>query len=276
MKRILSIFAIALSCLFLTGCFKQIDTGNVGVQRTLGDVKPEELGPGVYNTFFKTIDEFTTKEVFVSLNDLKPKAADNLTMEDVDIDVYYKVDPTKVADLTIKYQGDVARIASSDVLTVGEGRVSREAREVIYKAVGSMEATTMHTKRDELGEKVRSLLQEALDKTDKGAFQVTNINVKSLVTDRNIEASIRDRAKVDQEIQAKLKQKELAKAEAERRIIEAEGEAKANNIISASISPALKEIRLAEIQRETALAIASKAGNTVLMGGHASPLVNLK
>ena len=56
----------------------------------------------------------------------------------------------------------------------------------------------------------------------------------------------------------------------------ARGQADANQIISASLTPALKEIRLAELQRDTALAIAGKAGNTVLMGGNASVMVNAK
>ena len=53
------------------------------------------------------------------------------------------------------------------------------------------------------------------------------------------------------------------------------GQARANQILSASLTPALKEIKLAELQRDTALAIASKQGNTVLLGGGAQPLVNV-
>ena len=68
---------------------------------------------------------------------------------------------------------------------------------------------------------------------------------------------------------------ELAKAEAERLIVQAQGEARANEIISASLTPSLKEIKLAELQRDTALALASKPGNTVLLGGGGTPLVNV-
>ena len=69
---------------------------------------------------------------------------------------------------------------------------------------------------------------------------------------------------------------ELAKAEAERLVVQAEGEAKANRIVSESLTPALKEIKLAELQRDAAVAIAGKAGNTVLLGGGATPLVSVK
>jgi len=35
------------------------------------------------------VDEITTKEASFQLNDMTPKSRGNLTMKDVDIDVYY-------------------------------------------------------------------------------------------------------------------------------------------------------------------------------------------
>lgn len=263
----------------LAGC-TQIDTGNIGVERTLGKVSAEALPPGIYLTVFKTVDEFTAKEIGFQLNDMTPKSRDNLTMKDVDIDVYFKVMPTAIPGLFTKYQGDVVR--HGDVvqngtkdLVIAYSRVSREAREAVYKAVAEMEATTMHTKRADLSERVRAGLQQELDANDKGAFVVTAVNVRNLLTDPAIEAAIRQRAETDQAIERKRKEVELAKAEAERLVVEAEGQARANQIISASLTPALKEIKLAELQRDAALAIAGKAGNTVLLGGGAQPLVNV-
>lgn len=276
-KYLRSLGIIALAAMF-SAC-TQIDTGNVGVERTLGNVGKDALPPGVYFTLFKTVDEFTAKEVSFQLNDMTPKSRDNLTMKDVDIDIYFKVMPASIPGLYTKYQGDVVKHkqvvkdGTSDFV-MAYNRVSREARESVYKSVALLDATTMHTKRAELAEMVRATLQAELDANDKGAFLITAVNVRNLLTDPAIEAAIRQRAETDQAIQKKLKEVELARAEAERLIVQAEGEAKANRIISESLTPALKEIRLAEIQRDTALAIANKAGNTVLMG-HATPLVNV-
>jgi prohibitin 1 len=262
----------------LAGC-TQIDTGNVGVERTLGKVSAEALPPGIYLTVFKTVDEFTAKEIGFQLADMTPKSRDNLTMKDVDIDIYFKVMPAAIPGLFTKYQGDVVRHADvvrdgSKDLVIAYSRVSREAREAVYKAVADMDATTMHTKRAELSERVRAGLQKELDTNDKGAFVITAVNVRNLLTDPAIEAAIRQRAETDQAIERKRKEVELAKAEAERLIVEAEGQARANQIISASLTPALKEIKLAELQRDAALAIAGKAGNTVLLGG-GQPLVSV-
>ena len=215
---------LALTAL-LAGC-TQIDTGNVGVERTLGKVSNDALPPGIYLTLFKSVDEFTAKEVGFQLSDMTPKSRDNLTMKDVDIDVYFKVMPTAIPGLFTKYQGDVVRHADvvrdgSKDLVIAYGRVSREAREAVYKAVAEMDATTMHTKRAELSERVRAGLQKELDTNDKGAFVVTAVNVRNLLTDPAIEAAIRQRAETDQAIERKRKEIELAKAEAERLVVEA-------------------------------------------------------
>lgn len=279
MKTIRTLVLVLLA--WLIAACSQIDTGNVGVERTLGKVSPEALPPGVYFTMFKTVDEFTAKEVSFSLNDLTPKSRDNLTMKDVDIDIYYKITPSVIPGLFTKYQGDlvqhkqVVQDGTGD-LVVAYSRVSREAREAVYKAIAQLDATTMHTKRSELAEMVRAGLQRELDANDKGAFTVTAVNVRNLLTDPAIEAAIRQRAETDQAIEKKRKEVELAKAEAERLVVQAEGEAKANRIVSESLTPALKEIKLAELQRDAAVAIAGKAGNTVLLGGGATPLVSVK
>lgn len=279
MNLIRTLFLLAAAALL--GACSQIDTGNVGVERTLGKVNSDALPPGVYFTLFKTVDEFTAKEVSFALENLTPKSRDNLTMKDVDIDVYYKVTPAAIPGLFIKYQGDVVqhkqvvKDGTSD-LVVAYGRVLREAREAVYKSIAGMDATTMHTKRTELAESVRKTLQAELDATDKGAFTVTAVNVRNLLTDPAIEAAIRQRAETDQAIEKKRKEVELAKAEAERLVVEAKGQAEANDIISRSLTPSLERIKLAELQRDAAVAIAGKAGNTVLLGGGAQPLVAVK
>lgn len=275
MKRI-----VLPSLIMLLSACSQIDTGNIGVERTLGKVSTEALPPGVYFTLFKSVDEFTAKEVSFGLNDMTPKSRDNLTMKDVDIDVYYKTTPATIPSLYVKYQGDVVRHedivkgGTSD-LVIAFSRVSREAREAVYKAVAQFDATTMHTKRTELAETIRSGLQHELDANDKGAFIVTAVNVRNLLTDPAIEAAIRQRAETDQAIEKKRKEVELAKAEADRLIVQAEGEAKANRIVAESITPQLVRLREIEANRDAAIAIAGKAGNTVLLAPGATPLVQV-
>lgn len=273
MKILFALFVAA----FMAGC-SQIDSGNVGVERTLGKVSEQALPPGIYMTVFKSVDEFTTKEISFQLQDMNPKSKDNLTMQDVDVDIYFKVAPEAVPKLFTKYQGDVMRHnqivkdGTSD-LVVGFNRVLRESRESVYNSIAAFDATTMHTKRTDLAETIRTTLQKELDANDKGAFIVTAVNVRNLVTDKNIEAAIRSKAETDQKIAQAMKEVELARAEAEKKRVAAEGDARANRILAESITPQLLRLREIEAQQ----AIATKNGNTtILLPTGAQPLVQVK
>jgi regulator of protease activity HflC (stomatin/prohibitin superfamily) len=259
----LAVLALAFAA---TAC-TQIDTGNVGVRKSLGKIDTAELAPGIHWTF-ATVDEFTTKEVPLPIRDLKPKAADNLTMQDVDVDIYIQPNPANVAETVAKYQGDVARLESGGSIA-GWNKISREARESVTSAIAEFPATTMHTKRAEVAARIQEILQGELDKTDKGSWTVTSANVVTLTTDSAIEKSIQANAAMDQEIARANKEKALAIAQAERREEEAKGQAKANYIVSASLTPQL--IRLKEIEAQAAFA--KQGTHTILMGGTGSASV---
>lgn len=268
MKKIFLLLTLALATL-LSGC-SQIDSGNVGVVTSFGKVNPEELPQGVHMTWFAGVDEFTAKEVPMQLNDLKPKAADNLTISDLDVDIYFQPTPGKIAETVLKYKGDTTRYEGDYV--AGFNKLSREARESIYSAVATFPATTMHTKRTELAAEIQKRLQAELERTDPGVWSITSVNVRNLLTDPGIEQSIRAAAETDQAIARANKEKQLAIAEAEKMREIARGQADANDIVAKSLTPNL--IRLKEIEAQAAFA---KSGtHTVLMGGSATPLINVK
>ena len=265
--------ALLFPVLALLGGCTQIDTGNVGVESSLGQFKDTEMPAGVYFTLFKTVHEISVKENAVSLENLTPKSKDNLTMKDFDVDVYYRIDPSKAADLMIKYAGDVAKPAQGDGLLVGYSLMVRQSREAAYKASALFGASEMHTKRGEIAAAMQELLQKALDgDAGKGMFVVTNVIIRNIVTDPALEASIQDAGKAQFRIKEKEQQIILAKQEAERRRVEAEGEAKANHIIAESLTAPL--IKLREI--EATAKFASQGTHTVLLGGGATPLVNVQ
>lgn len=288
--KMLRLFSVACLALLLSTIFSgctRVDTGNVGVEKTIGKINPQELPAGLYFTMFKTVDEITTKDTLIYLQNMTPKSSNNVTMQDADIDIYYRINPSKVADLVIKYQGDVtdqtqlgianglkeddARHKDDGAYVVGLTRVTREAREAVYTAVATMDATTMHTRREELTGKIRDNLQSALDKTDPGTFYIVAVNIRALTTDKALESSIIAQAAVDQQIAAKDKQIELAKKEAERLAAEAMGIARYNEIISASLTDRLVRLKEIEAQR----AFATSGTHTVLMQQGTGALVNV-
>lgn len=284
MKRLLLLISAMAFMLLSAGC-TQIDAGNIGIEKTMGQVKPDELPPGVYFTMFKTIMEVNGKENAISISDLKPKSKENLTMQDFDLDVYFQVNHDRAADLLVKYAGDLAETKIGDgneargdgSYVIGHNLVARHAREAVYAAAAKQPFAEMQNKRSELSGDIERTLQTELDaKAGKGAFLITNVVIRNITSDANLERSIREAAQVEFQTRQREAQIKLASAEAERRRIEAEGEARANRIISDSLTPQLVQIKLAEMRRETAVSVASKAGNTVLIGGEAIPLLNVK
>lgn len=265
MKKIL----LALFVLALSACTR-IDTGNVGVEKTMGQVKLEELTPGVYVTLFKTVHEFTAKELAMQLNDMKPKTRDNLFMEDFDIDVYFRINPAKIADLSVKYQGDLEEDKNGDYIAAW-GRVFRTAREAAYNTASQFDALAMNQSRNEMAAQLIKTMQAELNKNDPDTFTITDVNIRSLVTDRKIEQSNQANAEMQNKINQKAKEIELAKQEAERKRVEAEGEARANKIIADSLDARLIELKRIEAQQ----AFANQGTHTVLMQGGATPLINV-
>lgn len=263
---------IVVAAILLTAC-TQVDTGNVGVEATFGQVKPESLPPGVYQTITKRIIEVSAKEIPIEVSNLTPKARDNVTLQDVDLTIYFKIDPAKAALIYTRYSGDMVKLEKSDDMALASGLVTRVAREATYKAFAKISASEAHTKRTEIAANIRSLMQEEIDSdAGKGWIQVTNVLVRNIVTDPRLEESIKQAAAVEFQIRQKNQEIELAKSEAERKKIEAEGEAKANRIIADSLSPTLVELRRIE-----AMAQFAKAGtHTVVVPSNTTPLVQVK
>lgn len=269
MKRILAVIAIAA---LAAGC-TQIDTGNVGVESTFGQVKEGSLVPGVYQTVTKTVYEISAKEIPVSLVDLKPKTADNVTLQDLDVSVYYQIEGAQAAKVFARYAGDLTYDPKADAYVLGQGIVTRNAREAAYKAVAKQHSSDVHTKRETVAVDTKALLQAELDSSvGKGTFIITNVIVQNLVTDARLEEAIKQAAEVEFQTRRKNQQITLAKAEAERQRVEAEGVARANEIVARSLTPSLLKMREIEMTAQFA-----KAGtHTVLMGGNATPLVQVK
>lgn len=232
MKKLL----IAFAAIWLSAC-SQIDTGNIGVESTLGQVKHETMPPGVYFTLFKRVTEVSAKELLLSFDDMKPQTTDKITLADLDVDIYVQLDPTKAADIMTRWPGDVTYEKGEDGARIGMNYVKRQARENIYNAITKYDSATVHTERTAIAAKIVDQLQKDLDESaGKGWFFVRSANVRNLVTDPALEAAIKQAANRQFQINAKQKEVELAKAEAERQRVEAQGVADAVRIKAAAVS----------------------------------------
>ena len=215
-----------------------IESGNVGVKKTLGKVEAEEVTPGLSLRLpaITTITEFVGKEIAIDLTDLTPKAADNLSLRDMDVSVFYRASSDQISDLYVKYANAHQYDEESGSYFPAYRLVFREARRAAYETVAQIDSLTMHKKREQIASSIQQRLQETLDANDPGVFEVTRIVIRSVLTDPSIEASIREAVANQKRLEAKQVMVEIERKNAEIEAIRAEGIADANEIINRTLT----------------------------------------
>ncbi len=214
-----------------------VQSGNVAVERTLGKVNHTEQLQGLNfkAPVLTTKQEFSAKEIAIDIDDLRPKAADNLSLRDLDVSVYYRVPPERISELYVKYAASAVR-GPDGIWLPAYGLVVREARAAIYEKVSEIDSLQLHKQRELLQNEVLSELQGRLEKSDSGDIYVTRVVVRALNTDPSIEAAIREAVEAEKRLEAKQVQVEIAKKDAEIEIERAKGIAEANSIINKSLT----------------------------------------
>jgi regulator of protease activity HflC (stomatin/prohibitin superfamily) len=241
-RRAPKVIGTALVTFAVLGMFSglagTIGSGNVGVRTTLGIISPAEIAPGIYLKWpiISSVEEFSAKEIAIDLNDLTPKAKDNLSLRDFDVTVYYRVKDSAVAELQTKYAGQSVRAPEGGYFLPAFELVFRVARNVAYEEIARVDSLVMHTRRDQLADAIKTNMQVELEKADQGVFGVTRVVIRSVMTDPSIEEAIRAAVANQKKLEAMAVQTEIAKKEAEIRVTEADGIARSNRIIAGSLT----------------------------------------
>jgi len=260
--RVLPVVIVLLVVLFLFSAGYTIETGHVGVTRTLGNVDPEEVGPGFHLKlpFLTQVREFSAKENAFDLENLTPKAADNLSLRQLDVTVFYSVAREKISDVTVKYASSEQQ-GGDGVWIPAYGVVWREARGVTYEVVAGVDSLQLHKQREQLQSQIETMLQKRLEDKDPGVFAIQRVVVRALNTDPSIEQSIQLAVQNQKKLEAKKIEVEIAAREAEIEVAKAQGIAKANQIINASLTAEYlqHEINLALLE------FAKNGGQTVVI-----------
>lgn len=269
--RISKVVAVMFLGAMMVACGGRIQTGHVGVRTDFNKtIETTEVPPGWYFAFFTSVADFIAKETEVSMDNLNPKAKDNLSLADLDISVFYVANPGKIADMVVKYQG-MSPLGENGYFYPSYDLIERYTRGAVYDTVSQFDSLTIHTKRGILEEAIKDQIQADLNKSDPDAFTITKVIVRQIKTDPALEQSIQRSVQVQKDIEAKKQQVDLAHAEAERVKVEAQGAAAANRIISDSI-----DNRLIELRRIEAMATFAREGtHTVILPADTKALVNI-
>lgn len=177
---------------------------------------------------------------------------------DIDLQVVYSLDADAAVQLYVDY-GTQKHFTE----TVIQNDVRATAREV----AGQYDTITMLTNR---GEFTRGLASALTSKWDKMGLDVEQVSVQdvrydSSITSRYSEAQAAEVAKAKA-----LNDQETARVEAETKIIEAQGEAEANRVLSESLTPEVIQQHYID-----ALTEIGQRGNLVVVPEGSSPLVTV-
>ena len=237
MQKLLSgISVVFIALVFIVSGVYIVDTGNVAVEKTLGKVNTAEIGEGIHWRFplVTTVREYSAKTIVIDLNDLSPKAADNLSLRDLDVSIYYRTSVEAIAELAIKYASSEQR--GPDAWLPAYGLVFREARSAVYDAVSEIESLRLHRERDTLANIIESQLAMRLNEKDPDTFLIDRVVIRALNTDPTIEAAIQMAVQNQKRLEAKQVEVDIAEKDAEIEVKRAYGIAEANRIINTSLT----------------------------------------
>jgi regulator of protease activity HflC (stomatin/prohibitin superfamily) len=179
-----------------------VDTGNVGVRTQFGNTELVEEGQGFYTNVLSSLDIFTFKQIAIDIDNLTPKAKDNLSLQDLDFTVYYNVKPEMIADLSVKYKGQSARNGTGDEWKPMYVYVKRQATSAIEKEIANVDSLEIHQERDIIETATKERLQALLDQDDEGVFKIERVTITRAITDSTIEESIQQVVQAQKENEA--------------------------------------------------------------------------
>lgn len=265
MAKVSKIFFSA-GVLFVVGTFLNpfvtVPAGNKGIVTTFGKVSPEVLSEGLH--LIKPIaDKLVVYNIQIQKNSTAVGAASkDLQQVSAEVTVNYTILPEKVA---LVYQ----EIGNLD--SVESRIISPAVQEVVKAATAFYNAEELITKRQEVREKIKVLLDDRLKKYNVviNEFSITNFNFS-----HSFNEAIEAKVTADQQ---KLKaQNDLAriKVEAEQKIATAQAEAESLKIQKQEVTSELIKLREVEVLK---IAVDKWDGKLpTYMMGNSVPFVNVK
>jgi len=268
--RVVQLLAFALAALLaFASTVRVVDPGFGGVMVLFGRVKPEPLPSGLHliNPFVNLVQmEVRTRNYTMS-----SQHDEGQRRGDDSISVITSDGLTVNLDVTVLYAMDLAKLPEI-YRTLGENVEERlvrsEIRSAIRDAAASLAATDLYSaKRQEFVAWVTKTLTERFSARGISLEQVLLRDVR---LPQQITQAINAKIAADQEAQKMTFVLQKEKQEAERKRIEAEGQAKAQEIVSRSLTP-----QILDYQRIQALKDIGAHGNMVITGTGGTPLIQV-
>lgn len=259
----MAIGAILLLMLFKP--FVIINSGETGILVTLGKYEKQPLYPG-FHLFLPLMQKVIVVDTKVRII--------NYTSEDtgaLDKRGVAKMAPIQVLDsrglpveveLTIQYSLAPEKAADA-IANLGlnweEKTIQPNIRDVVRSVIGNFKAEELPTKRDEIAAHITQNMQKAIEKIKGQPITVNSIQLRNIALPDKVKEQIervqianqeaeRTKYEVERAKQEAQKAAEIAKGNAEAKIIEAKGQAQANDLIGKSLTNNLVRMKQIEAQ----------------------------
>jgi regulator of protease activity HflC (stomatin/prohibitin superfamily) len=226
-----------------------VPTGEVAIVEIFGKVENRPLNSGIHfvNPLGKVV-EFSTR-----LKDIKETvdttSQEGLTFQ-LDVSLQYKIDPQKVREV---YQ---------NIGTEEQEILISRFRSIVRQTTASYEARAIYgDKRQEVAQRLH---QEVSNNLSPLGFIVEETLLRNVILPEKIQAAIQQKIESQQQSQQLDFELEKTRKESERKIIEAQGIADSQRIISQGLSEQILKLKAIEATQKLA---ESQNSKVIIIGG---------
>ncbi|CAM2815858.1 prohibitin family protein [Helicobacter burdigaliensis] len=264
---ILAVIVLVVVIFLLVRPFKIINSGEVGVKINTGEFDPVALQPGLH-FFIPGLQQIIAVNTKVRIADFTNSESMNLrrrdegSLKNAAINVLDSRGLSVSVELAVQYSLDSLKVPQT-ISVWGQNWEERiitpVIREIVRNVVGSFTAEELPTKRNEIATLIDERFRDYIEKLDNRPVKLVSIQLTEIVLPPAIKEQIervqvarqeaeRARYEVERAKQEAEKKAALAKGVADATIIEADAQAKANRLISQSLSNGLLQLRQIEVQ----------------------------
>ncbi len=210
--------------LILPSFVGNVPTGNVGIKTSFGKVLDDSLGEGVnVKAPWQEIVKMDVRvQKYESLDDLETSTKDMQVVKNISISVNYQLSQDKAASL-YKTVGSEYRVVI----------LEPAIQETIKSTISQYNASELVSMRSEIS----SVMVDGLnEKMESYGIHISSISINNFDFSTEYNASIERKAVAEQNALAAAQELEKEKIEAEKRIVIAESEKKANEMKQQSLT----------------------------------------
>lgn len=258
MKKFYSLVLI-LAALIFSGCAERIDSGEAGVKVTLGNVSEDILTEGLhfYMPLMTDINVYNTKSKMIEMSDEKHTdtneviydsainilTKDNLSVP-VDVTINYKLNKNCVPLIRVNYGLDV---------TWDNKIVTPKTRDVVRSVIGKdADVYRLNQNREVYTAQIQRTLTSEIDKMlgKEGCVEIDSVSIKNIKIPAQLNESILRKQQMEESVKIAELEIQRIKAEAQAEIEKNIGVAKAQKILTESISDKMIEWKRLEIEQQ--------------------------